>query len=178
MEANDHLLTDPISTHAPLRGATGRAEALAGQHTFLLTRLCEARLPRPRGLRQDDAHFYSRASARRDRSTSSPTRPRPHFYSRASARRDQADRQQPDRRPDFYSRASARRDIQPGRGRPALPDFYSRASARRDTVAMTADAMPTISTHAPLRGATRTSVPATIATSISTHAPLRGATAG
>ena len=54
--------------------------------------------------------------------------------------------------------------------------FYSRASARRDCAGTGWDKIRCISTHAPLRGATRSKISHYRDWSISTHAPLRGAT--
>ena len=56
-------------------------------------------------------------------------------------------------------------------------NFYSRASARRDIEPLLQLRRYTISTHAPLRGATITMQTKTRNGDISTHAPLRGATA-
>ena len=122
---------DPISTHAPLRGATLTVMCSASKPAFLLTRLCEARL-----------HLQHMG------------RPKASFYSRASARRD------------------IRCEVMPQ----PMRRFYSRASARRDLDFLPFQIGLTVSTHAPLRGATEIGLAAVSCSFVSTHAPLRGAT--
>ena len=119
-----------LLTHL-LRGATRQKKEPSGSKKFLLTRLCEARLHQSR--------LHNR---------------RCHFYSRASARRDDVRSVYPAVNGDFYSRASARRDDGQGQRPGAVEDFYSRASARRDRAPPARAGGKTISTHAPLRGAT------------------------
>ena len=67
-----------VSTHAPLRGATGQQTKLHCRAGFLLTRLCEARLALLYA-RTVAINFYSRASARRDK-----VEPRWALYGRIS----------------------------------------------------------------------------------------------
>ena len=123
-----------ISTHAPLRGATTARTSTSPPST----------------------HFYSRASARRDHRRRPPFCLVLHFYSRASARRDvpTVAALLASRRFLLTRLCEARRPYATGH---ASHDrhFYSRASARRDAHRITClVTWPSISTHAPLRGAT------------------------
>ena len=117
----------------------------------------------------------------------------------ASARRDHSLQFKQSHRIYFYSRASARRDLIRPKMNLLIRHFYSRASARRDDIGNQLRYNITISTHAPLRGATWECVLTELfgqdfysrasarrdplvpfdgrhQRHISTHAPLRGAT--
>ena len=119
--------------------------------------------------------FYSRASARRDVCTVSNRHCPIHFYSRASARRDSASMRKTFRHKFLLTRLCEAR-LSYFLFFLAFPHFYSRASARRDAPDYIPAGSGTISTHAPLRGATLAVNHWYGQRMISTHAPLRGAT--
>ena len=177
--AESNIRLTVISTHAPLRGATpprflssvtgtnfySRASARRDScprmyrprtHRFLLTRLCEAR-PTRGFILSCSCNFYSRASARRDAnrgfkvcdlatiSTHAPLRGATWSFRGLLLVTD-----------DFYSRASARRDscLRQLRARKSVFLLTRLCEARpRSTVQYR---RTSISTHAPLRGATAT----------------------
>ena len=167
-------LAEPISTHAPLRGATTTITINVIEHKFLLTRLCEARLKYTHCSNDSISFLLTRLCEAR-RYTHGTARQRSNFYSRASARRDCKQAFRSEFTSDFYSRASARRDNAKSDNHAMFCNFYSRASARRDLTSILYYGFVKISTHAPLRGATflRGLCGCRF---ISTHAPLRGAT--
>ena len=150
-------VTERISTHAPLRGATHR-------------KLFDA---------ADQLDFYSRASARRDATSTSTAAPSASFLltrlCEARPLRRASDCGHADH---FYSRASARRDALDVIEAWGFSYISTHAPLRGATVASGYTLKATdISTHAPLRGATTTALPTPCSQTISTHAPLRGATA-
>ena len=166
-----------ISTHAPLRGATSVSRSKDHPSQFLLTRLCEARHINQCIYRDALRFLLTRLCEARP----------------AGSWRQASDTH-------FYSRASARRDFNKNFGSLGRSQFLLTrlCEARHYAKVYIADPI-TISTHAPLRGATRffddnrrtaqnfysrasarrdgprplCSVPSSW---ISTHAPLRGAT--
>ena len=124
----------PISTHAPLRGATIDSALGRWQQPFLLTRLCEAR---------PDIDFENDFLA--SISTHAPLRGATRctvFDCWTVA--------------DFYSRASARRDmISRFINQSPFIFLLTRLCEARRTKSFSLFGIWLISTHAPLRGATQ-----------------------
>ena len=169
-----------ISTHAPLRGATASIAMLLSISTFLLTRLCEARLKSFWNSLDSDSNFYSRASARRDRifvfflvhqETFLLTRlceARPmteKFGFNSFGISTHAPLRGATKPPsiylttyhNFYSRASARRDLPVFHGMTWKNSFLlTRLCEARLVLLVSVFMNIYISTHAPLRGATAT----------------------
>ena len=168
----------PISTHAPLRGATWTYrlfKSLPG--LFLLTPLCEGRPRRGRGSGSTIGNFYSRPSARGDASRKHACITKRKFLLTPLCEGRLAQ--------GAMSALSLLFLLTPlceGRRTPPILDlqcahyFYSRPSARGDAKHFEDFVRHTISTHAPLRGATRIRSTVALGETISTHAPLRGAT--
>ena len=165
-----------ISTHAPLRGATNITRNIRAGLPFLLTHLL-------RGATNPSIFISKRKEFLLTHLLRGATKwiaDNPDAYKISThaplARCDNLSANIRWGKDNFYSRASARRDALRERCQRLFDDFYSRASARRDKSKQTSCSKTSISTHAPLRGATGRKLKKISHTYISTHTPLRGAT--
>ena len=145
---------EPISIHAPPRGAT-KARALADLEVlFQFTPLREGR-PRPYPALLRPLDFNSRPSARGDAVPAAPKRKRGNFNSRPSARGD---------------RSGCACSVVGG-----IFQFTPLREGRPERMRLQRG-WGDISIHAPPRGATAPYVPSGTGRKISIHAPPRGAT--
>ena len=120
-----------ISTHAPLRGATRGMIRELKLLTFLLTRLCEARLVAIQFAAQEIISTHAPLRGATIRTLDFFNLWAAFLLTRlCEARRSASDSRQ--QGPHFYSRASARRDVMAYLLMCSQKYFYSRASARRD----------------------------------------------